>query len=345
MYSFGPHYARGGGLSYAIEERTNRRIPLRTRISLLDVYEARKRIAPYIVRTPLHRYPRLDRLIGAKVYVKHENHQRLGAFKMRGALNVLAQLTEEEKSQGVICASTGNFGQGVAFAAKVFGAQASVVVPIDANPDKCEAMRDLDARLIYHGRNFDEARGHCERLSREEGYVYIHSANEPRLIPGVGTYSLEIFEDEPGIDVIIVPVGGGSGACGACVVADGLNPAARVIGVQAESAPAAYLSWKSGEIVEAKMETIAEGLATKTGYNMTQEIMRESMHDFVLVSESEMVEAVSLYLEATHNLTEHAGASPLAAALKIKESLQGQKVALVMSGGNISRPHLKQALG
>lgn len=332
-------------MSYAIEKRTDRSIPLGTRFSLLDVYEARKRIAPYITRTPLHRYPRLDKMIGAKVYVKHENHQLLGAFKMRGALNVLAQLSDDEKSQGVICASTGNFGQGVAFAAKVFGAQAAVVVPVDANPDKCEAMRDLDARLIYHGRNFDEAREHCERLSREEGYVYVHSANEPRLIPGVGTYSLEIFEDEPDIDVIIVPVGGGSGACGACIVADGLNPAARVIGVQAESAPAAYLSWKSGEIVEAKMETIAEGLATGTGYRMTQEIMRDSMDDFILVSESEMVEAVSLYLETTHNLTEHAGASPLAAALKIKDTLQGQKVALVMSGGNISRAHLVQAMG
>ena len=312
--------------------------------TLLDVYEARRRIGPYITRTPLHHYPRLDRLIGAEVYVKHENHQSLGAFKIRGALNVVSQLTDEEKSMGVVCASTGNFGQGIAYAAGVFGVQATVVVPEDANPEKCESMRVLGANLIHHGDNFDQCRAHCERLSKEEGYVYIHSADEPRLIPGVATYSLEIFEDLPDVDVIIVPVGGGSGACGACIVANSLNPGVRVIGVQAESARGAYLSWKEGEIVEAKMETMAEGLATTVGFELTQGIMRELMDDFVLVSEEEMVEAVGLYLENTHNLAEHAGASPLAAAIKIKDSLQGKKVALVLSGGNLSRDHLRQVV-
>lgn len=312
--------------------------------SLLDVYEARKRIGPYVTRTPLHHYPRLDRIIGAEVHVKHENHQPLGAFKIRGALNVVAQLTDEEKSCGVICASTGNFGQGVAYAAGVFGIQATVVVPVNANPEKCESMRELGAHLIHHGDNFDESRGHCERLSKEEGYVYIHSANEPRLIPGVATYSLEIFEDLPNVDVIVVPVGGGSGACGACIVANALNPKVRVIGVQAASAPAAYLSWKEGKIVEAKMETVAEGLATTTGFDMTQEIMRELMDDFILVSEEEMRRAVRLYLENTHNLAEHAGASPLAAAIKIKDALKGKRAALIMSGGNLSQAHLRQVL-
>ena len=312
--------------------------------TLLDVYEARRRIGSYITRTPLHHYPRLDRLIGAEVYVKHENHQSLGAFKIRGALNVVSQLTDEEKSQGVVCASTGNFGQGIAYAAGVFGVQATVVVPEDANPEKCESMRVLGANLILHGDNFDDCRAHCERLSKEEGYVYIHSADEPRLIPGVATYSLEIFEDLPDVEVIIVPVGGGSGACGACIVANSLNPDVRVIGVQAESAPGAYLSWKEGEIVVAKMETRAEGLATTMGFELTQGIMRELMDDFILVSEEEMVQAIGLYLENTHNLTEHAGASPLAAAIKINDSLKGKKVALVMSGGNLSRDHLRQVL-
>ena len=312
--------------------------------TLLDVYEARKRIGPYITRTPLHHYPRLDRLIGAEVYVKHENHQSLGAFKIRGALNVVSQLTDEEKSRGVVCASTGNFGQGIAYAADVFGVQATVVVPEDANSEKCESMRVLGANLILHGDNFDDCRAHCERLSKEEGYVYIHSADEQRLIPGVATYSLEIFEDLPDVEVIVVPVGGGSGACGACIVANSLNPNVRVIGVQAESAPGAYLSWKEGEIVEAKMETRAEGLATTMGFELTQGIMREFMDDFILVSEEEMVQAIGLYLENTHNLTEHAGASPLAAAFKIRDSLKGKKVALVMSGGNLSRDHLRQVV-
>ena len=205
-------------------------------------------------------------------------------------------------------------------------------------------MRVLGANLILHGDNFDDCRAHCERLSKEEGYVYIHSADEQRLIPGVATYSLEIFEDLPDVEVIVVPVGGGSGACGACIVANSLNPNVRVIGVQAESAPGAYLSWKEGEIVVAKMETRAEGLATTMGFELTQGIMREFMDDFILVSEEEMVQAIGLYLENTHNLTEHAGASPLAAAIKIRDSLKGKKVALVMSGGNLSRDHLRQVV-
>ena len=313
-------------------------------MNIRDVYEARRRIAPYISRTPLHHYPRLDGLIGAEVYVKHENHQPIGVFKIRGALNVVAQLTEEEKRSGVVCASTGNFGQGIAYAAAVFEVKATVVVPEGANPDKCEAMRQLGADVVYFGANFDECRGLCEQLSSEEGRVYIHSADEPRLIPGVATLTLEILEDLPAVESIIVPVGGGSGVCGACIVADALSPQLEVIGVQAEAAPGAYLSWKAGEIVEAQMQTMAEGLSTSMGFELTQAIMRDLMDEFVLVSEEELVGAVGLCLETTHNLAEHAGAAPLAAALKIKDRLSGKKIALVMSGGNISRQHLKQAL-
>ena len=315
------------------------------RPTLLDVFEARKRIGAHITRTPLHHYPSLDGLIGAEVYVKHENHQLLGAFKMRGSLNVVSQLSEDERRRGVVVATTGNFGQGIAYAAGVFGVQANVVAPVDANPGKVESMRRLGATLIFQGDDFDGAREHAERLAKEKGYRYIHSANEPGLVPGVGTYSLEVFEDLPDVDVIIVPVGGGSGVCGACVVADGLNPEVQVIGVQAESAPAAYLSWKEGRTAEAPMETAAEGLATGHGYDVTQRIMRDLLDDFVLVSEEELRRAVVLHLEHTHDLTEHAGAAALAAAVKIKERLKGKKVALILSGGNISLEHLRGALG
>jgi len=317
---------------------------LAERPTLLDVIEVKKRIGPYITRTPLYHYPRLDRLIGGEVYVKHENHQPLGAFKMRGALNVVSQFTAEQRERGVIAASTGNFGQGIAYAAQVFGVEANVVVPNNANPDKCESMRELGANLIFYGDSFDDCRERCDILAKEERYVYVHSANEPKLIPGVGTYSLEIFEDLPDVDVIIVPVGGGSGVCGACVVANALNPNVSVIGVQAESAPGAYLSWKEGRMVEAPTTTIAEGLATQVGFEYTQAIMRDLMDDFVLVTDEELLEAVRLLLETTHNLAEHAGASSLAAALKIKDRLQGKKVALVMSGGNISRQQLATVL-
>ena len=192
-------------------------------------------------------------------------------------------------------------------------------------------MRNLGANVIHHGSSFDESREYIERLSKEEGYRYIHAVNEPRLIAGVATYSLEIIEDLPDVEVIIVPVGGG-GACGACIVAKSINPDIQVIGVQAEQAPAVYLSWKRGEVVDAPMKTAAEGLATSSGYELSLNILREGLDDFLLVTEAEMNAAIVTHLEETHNLTEHAGAASLAGALKIKDRLKGKKVVLVMSG-------------
>ncbi|MBK49910.1 MAG: threonine/serine dehydratase [SAR202 cluster bacterium] len=305
---------------------------------------AQNRIAPYITRTPLHHYPSLDELLGAEVFVKHENHQSLGAFKLRGALNVVSQLTEKEKANGVISSSTGNFGQGVAYAGGIFGVKVVVVVPKTTNPDKIASMKRLGAELILYGTEFDESRGYAEKLAEEKGYFYVHSANDPRLTAGTGTYTLEILEDEPNIEVIIVPLGGGSGACGACVVAKAINPSIKVIGVQAEKAQGAYLSWKKGEIVTSPMETIAEGLATAMGYEYTQKILRDLLDDFVLVSEKEILNSIVLHLEKTHNLIEHAGASSLAAALKIKDEIKGKKIALIASGGNLSIEQLKIAL-
>lgn len=309
-----------------------------------EVLRAQKRIAPYITRTPLHHYTALDELLGAEVYVKHENHQSLGAFKLRGALNIVSQLTNEEKSNGIISSSTGNFGQGVAYAGGIFGVKVIVVVPKGTNPDKAASMKRLGADLIFYGDEFDEARNHAEKLAKEHGYFYVHSANDPRLTAGTGTYTLEILEDQPEIDVIIVPLGGGSGACGVCVVAKAINPNIQVIAVQAEKAQGAYLSWKTGELVKAPMETIAEGLATSMGYEYTQKILRDLLDDFVLISEKEILESIVLYLEKTHNLIEHAGASSLGAAVKIKDQLKGKKVALIASGGNLSLDQLKFAL-
>ena len=312
--------------------------------TLLDVFAARRRISPYVVRTPLHHYLALDRLLDAEVYVKHENHQRLGAFKIRGGVNLVSQLSPDELGRGVITASTGNHGQSIAYAASVFGTEALVVVPEGANPDKVESIQNLGAEVVFHGRVFEDAREHVERLANEEGYRYIHSANEPRLIAGVGTYALEIVEDLPDVDLIIVPVGGGSGACGVCIVAKAIEPRIQVIGVQAASAPAAYLSWKEGRVVEAGVDTAAEGLATRMGYELPQRIMRDLLDDFVLVSEQELDQALALALESTHNLAEHAGAASLAAALKIKDRIRGKKVALVMSGANATLGHVGTAL-
>ena len=313
--------------------------------TLHDVIQAKGRISGYVTRTPLHRYIGLEKLIGAaEVHVKHENHQRLGAFKMRGGINLLSQMSREELDRGVSTASSGNHGQSIAYAASVFGSKAYIAVPENANPGKVASMRNLGAKVIHHGSYFDESREYIERMSKEEGYRYIHAVNEPRLIAGVGTYTLEILEDLPDVDVIVVPIGGGSGASGACIVAKSINPDIQVIGVQAEQAPAAFLSWQEGHVVEAPMKSTAEGLATGSGYELPLDILRRHLDDFLLVTEDEMNSAIVTHLEQTHNLTEHAGAASLAGALKIRDRLAGKKVALIMSGGNLSLDHLRIAL-
>jgi len=318
---------------------------LSNRPTLQDVIAAKERIEPYIWRTPLHHYLGLDKLLDAEVWVKHENHQILGAFKVRGGINLISQMSDEEKARGVITASSGNHGQSIAYAANLFGAKCVVCVPEGANPGKVESMENLGAQVVHHGPYFDVSREHAERLAKEEGYRFVHAVNDPVLVAGVGTYALEILADLPDVDVIIVPLGGGSGASGVGIVVKSINPEIQVIAVQAERAQAGYLSWKSGKLEEAPMTSKAEGLATGMGYELPQAILKEVLDDFILVTDEEMDRAVVTHLEKTHNLTEHAGAASLAGALKIKDRLRGKKVALVMSGGNISIDHLRTALG
>jgi threonine dehydratase len=309
-------------------------------LDLADVLAARQRIAPYLRPTPLFRYPVLDALTGTRTWVKHENHQPVGAFKVRGGINLVSQLTEAERRRGVIAASTGNHGQSVAYAAEEFGARAVICMPEQANPVKVESMRALGAEVIFHGRDFDEAREHCEKLATEHGYRYIHSGNEPDLVAGVATYTLEILEAQPGIEVIVVPVGGGSGAAGACLVAKTVRPSVEVIGVQSEAAPAAYRSWLAGTLVEDTTSTFAEGLATRTAFEMPQRILRDLLDDFVLVSEDALRAATRLMIEKTRNLVEPAGAAALAAVLAQPDRFAGRQVAVVCSGGNISPAQL-----
>ena len=307
---------------------------------LADVLAARQRIAPHLQPTPLYRYPALDAVTGARTWVKHENHQPVGAFKVRGGVNLVSQLTADERRRGLIAASTGNHGQSVAYAADLFGVRAVICMPQQANPVKVESMRALGAEVVFRGRDFDEAREHCEKLATEHGYRYIHSGNEPALIAGVGTGTLEILEAQPQTEVIVVPVGGGSGAAGACVVAKAVRPSVQVIGVQSEAAPAAYRSWRAGTLVEDTTSTFAEGLATRFAFELPQQILKELLDDFVLVSEDALKNATRLMIEKTRNLVEPAGAAALAAVLDAPERFAGRTVAIVCSGGNISPAQL-----
>ena len=264
---------------------------------LADVLAARQRIASYLRPTPLYRYPVLDAMTGAQVLVKHENHQPVGAFKVRGGVNLVSQLTADERRRGVIAASTGNHGQSVAYAADLFGLRAMICLPEQANPVKVESMQAPGAEVVFHGRDFDEAREYCEKLAAEHRYRYIHSGNEPSLIAGVATGTLEILQARPDTEVIVVPVGGGSGAAGACVVAKAVRSPIEVIGVQSEAAPAAYRSWQARLLLEDSTSTFAEGLASRTAFELPQRILRDLLDDFVLVSEDALKAATRLMIE------------------------------------------------
>jgi threonine dehydratase len=312
--------------------------------TLTDVLDAARQIRPYLQPTPLRRYAALDRLAGAELYVKHENHNPTGAFKVRGGINLVSRLSEDERRRGVIAASTGNHGQSVAYAARLFGVSAVICAPAVANPVKVESMQDLGAEVVLSGERYDDSRRNAERLAHEHGYRYIHSGDEPLLIAGVGTHTLEVLEEQPDVDTVIVPIGGGSGAAGAGIVAKAINPRIEVIGVQSAEAPAAYLSWKSGELKEAPNRTRVEGLSTAAPFDLPQRIMRRVLDDFVLVSDDEIDAATLVMIEKTRSMVEAAGAAALAAALALRHRLKGRKVALICSGGNISPAQLKALL-
>jgi threonine dehydratase len=314
-------------------------------ISLKEIARARAVIYRYLKPTPLIHYQPLSEITGFQTFIKHENHNPTGSFKVRGGLNLLVSLPQEERERGVITATRGNHGQSVAMAARIFGVPCTIVVPHGNNPEKNRAMRGFGAELVEYGRDFDEARQRTEEIREERGLRYIHPANEPKLVNGVGTYSLEIFEDLPDVDAIIVPIGGGSGACGAITIARALNSNTRVIGVQAEKAASVYLSWREGRMIETESaDTFADGLATRIPFEMTFNIIRKGISDIVTVSEEEMKSSIRLLLETTHNLAEGAGAAPLAAGLKIRDQLRGKKVVMILSGGNIDLATLRWVL-
>jgi len=312
--------------------------------TLQDIYAARPRVYRIVRPTPLMRHPLLEVETGLDIVVKHENHNPTGAFKVRGGANLVAQLSAGDR-RGVVTATTGNHGQSIALACLREGVPCTIVTPLGNNPEKNAAMRALGAEVIEFGLDFDEARERVEQLQHERGLRYVHSADEPHLIAGVGTYALEIFEELPDVDVILVPIGGGSGACGCAIARTGIGSHAKVIGVQAEKADEFTRSWRGSErVVADKTETFAEGMATRVTFDLPFSILKRELDDVVTLTEEEIAEGIRLALRATHNLAEGAGAASLAAAVKLRDRLSGKKIVCVMSGGNIDRATLRRII-
>ena len=313
--------------------------------SLADLEAARPRVYAHLRATPLMRHPLLGQWLGCDAWVKHENHQPTGAFKIRGGVNLVAQLTPDERKRGVVSASTGNHGQSMAFACRVHGVPCHIFVPVGNNPDKTASMRALGAIVVERGRDFDEAREHVEAVAPREGWRYVHSANEPHLIAGVGTLALELLDELPDVDYIFTPVGGGSGAAGCCIARTGRGVRAKVIGVQATGAPAFAHSFRGPSRVTTEQAlTFADGIATRTTYDLTFDILKPELDEVVTLEEDEIREGVRAALRLTHNLAEPAGAAPLAAAYKCRGMVVGRKVVCVMTGGNIDAATLRRVL-
>lgn len=315
-------------------------------LTFAAVEEAAAFIGAHLTPTPLvHCWP-LSQMLGCQYHVKCENLQPVGAFKVRGGINLVGRMAPAERQRGVLSASTGNHGQSLAYAGRLFDAPVTIYGPERAsNPAKVAAMRALGATVRLVGRDFDEAREEVERQARRTGCRYVHSANEPLLIAGVGTMGLEIFADLPDAEVLIVPVGGGSGICGIALVARHLNPHVEIIGVQSASAPACHRAWQQRQLdVEAPMTTRHEGLATRVPFAMTAHLMWELVDRFELVTDAEIDAAMGLLAWEAKLIAEGAGAASLAAALKIRASLAGKKVVGILSGGNAPAAHLAQIL-
>jgi threonine dehydratase len=316
-------------------------------ITFDDVLAARDRIRPHMPPTPLRAYAALDAALGnrTRVRVKLENHNPTNAFKVRNALSVMVALSEEERRRGVVAATRGNHGLGLAWAGHRMGVSVSICVPAGNNPEKNDAMRGLGAEVIEEGRDYDEAVGVARRLVRERRMRLVHATDDRQVIAGAATITLEILEEAPDLEALVFAVGGGSQAVGGLTVARHLRPSLKVYGVQAERAAAIHDSWHAGRpIAGASSDTFADGLATRGVYEMTFGPLREGLAGFVTVTEAEIAEAIRLLLRTTHNLVEGAGAAGLAGLIRLGDALAGKQVGVVLSGSNIDSDTLRRVL-
>jgi threonine dehydratase len=314
-------------------------------ISIADVKKASKVLKPYLSPTPLLNHPLLSQRLGTETFVKLENIQQIGAFKIRGAINLLASMDKKSRARGIVTATRGNYGAALAQACAMYETACTVFVPEGNSPDKIAAVRALGGEVIIKGHDFDAAWDASVRHAWNSDAISIHPAKRPELVAGQGTVALEMLEQAPdGLDVVFVPVGGGSLAAGTTTVIKALSPDTRVIAVQAENAPAFHNAWHSKDFVPMiAAQTIADGLATRVPVRYTLSMM-EQLDDFVLVSEEEICAAIRCYAQTIHQLAEGAGAAPLAAALRMQDELAGKRVGLVLTGSNIDNNVLAQAL-
>ncbi len=314
-------------------------------ITLADVLDAARRIRPHLARTPLRSYAPLDAAVGngVRVFVKHENCNPTNSFKVRNTLSVATALSADERARGLVAATRGNHGQGLAWAGRLVGAPVTICVPVGNNPEKNEAMRGLGAEVVEEGADYDSAVAVAERLQAARGLRMVHSTNDRLVIAGAATMTLELFEDEPRLDALVVAVGGGSQAVGALTVARALRPELPVYAVQAERASAIHDSFHAGQPVSRpSADTFADGLATRNAYPMTFPALKAGLAGFVTVSEGELAEAVRCFLRTTHHLSEGAGAAGLAGLIKLRAELAGKRVGIILSGANIDEQTLRR---
>lgn len=316
-------------------------------VTIDDIRAARIRLAPLLSQTPLRSYRELDDAVGHSVqlFVKHENFNPTGSFKVRNGLSFMTALPDDARARGVVAATRGNHGLGVAYAGRAFGVLTTVCVPIGNNPEKNAGMRALGARLVEEGRDYDASVLVAERICREEGATLAHSTNNPHVIAGAGTLSLEVVEQEPQIDAMVIAIGGGSQAVGALTVFAALKPDAKVYGVQAVGASAAHAGWLARKPMQTeRADTIADGLATRSTYEMTFPALLDGLADFVTVTDAEIADAMRMLLRTTHSMVEPAGAAGLAGLRKLAPKLQGKRVAIVLSGANVDSQTLRRVL-
>ena|SRR5256885_5539152 len=316
-------------------------------ITIEDVRAARARIAPHLATTPFRNYPMLDAAVGndVRVFVKHENHQPTQAFKARNGISAITALGEAARARGVVGASTGNHGQGLAYAAHLLGVRATICVPRGNNPDKNAAIRSWGARLVEEGANYDESVQVADRLVRDEQLTLVHSTNNAAIIAGAGTMTLEILEQQPDLDALVIAVGGGSQAVGALTVVKALAPRVAVYGVQSSGASNAHDSWHAKRrLPMSTTSTFAEGIATRSTYDFTFSTLLEGLSGFVTIPDEEILSAMRLFWAHTHNIAEGAGAAGLAGLMRLSSSLKGKTVGVVISGGNCDAATVTRAL-